>query len=308
MTSPILFRFPNLALVAGLLLSSVVYGGVASKPVTEHRSMEGVTQVEIIDTAGDVDVQGWDKAELDVTGTLSAEVERLEITPSGNRVTVRVVPKTGSLHFEWGMTQSGMTKIFVKIPRGVSLQAHLVSADIHISGVNGSQELQTVSGDIRSVANSDIRVHTVSGDAQLELSPTAHAQVSTVSGDATITGGGGELSFQSVSGDADLKTGLLSRAYFKTVSGDLTATVGLTPEGRFEAETVSGDLNIHFAGGMPPAEYDVSSLSGVLMTCDGRKGSKEGVGPGSRLTFRQGAATARVRVDTKSGDVNLCGR
>jgi len=298
-------RSSAVLLAFGCLLSSVSQAEAVNKSVAEHRSAEGVTQVEVIDPSGVVTVQGWDKAELDVTGNLGGEVERLDIQQAGSTITVRVVSKTLGLHIAWGKTA-----LTVKVPKGVALRAQLVSADLHVEGLGGAQELQSVSGDIHSTAAADARIRTVSGDVRLDVLPSSKlVQLSTVSGDALVSGGGtGEFSFQSVSGDAHVKAGLLSRVALKTVSGDVAIASGLTPEGRLEAESVSGNLRADFSGGLPPADYDISSLSGDLSTCDGRKGAHQGFGPGSRLAFRQGAASARVHIDTKSGDVTLCGR
>jgi DUF4097 and DUF4098 domain-containing protein YvlB len=116
------------------------------------------------------------------------------------------------------------------------------------------------------------------------------------------------VSVNTVSGDGVLRLGTASRVKLKTVSGDFQVTVGLTADGRFEAESISGDLGIEFTGAMPAAEYDLQSFSGDLTTCTGRKAQHEGWGPGNRLNFREGAGTARVRADTKSGDVSICSK
>jgi len=131
-------------------------------------------------------------------------------------------------------------------------------------------------------------------------------EVQTVSGDLIIDGGGGEISINSVSGDGLLRVGGVARFKVKTVSGDFNVALTLAADGRFDAESISGDLNVDFAGALPPAEYDLQTFSGDLETCSGRKGAREGFGPGNRLNFREGAGTGRVRVDTKSGDVKLC--
>ncbi len=301
-------QFRGLWIVAAVLVTASAYGAAAVKTVSEHRAVDAAAQVELIDTAGRIEVQGWDKPELEVSGTLGAEAERLEITQNGVRSTVRVVGKgIAGIHFGWG--DAVATHLVVKMPKGGSLKAQVTSTDLRIQGLLGNQELQTVSGDITTAAAAETRIRTVSGDLHLDAAPTARlTQLSTVSGDATVTGGAGEFSFQSVSGDAHLKMGLLNRVNLKSVSGDLDATLGLSGDGRLEAETVSGDVQVSFAGALPPADYEVSSLSGDLSTCQGRKATQEGYGPGSRLVFREGAATARVRIDTKSGDVTLCSR
>jgi len=51
----------------------------------------------------------------------------------------------------------------------------------------------------------------------------------------------------------------------------------------------------------------VQSFSGDIRNCFGPKPVEEQYGPGSRLNFRNGKGGAHVHIDTKSGDVALCG-
>ena len=282
--------------------------GAATRTVDEHRAADAAGQVEIQNVAGRVEVVGWDKAEVAVSGTLGGDVDRLDITTSGTRTSVRVVMhESHGMNFGWH--GGGEANLVVHVPARSSLTTTLVSADLNVSGVAGNQELHTVSGDVTASAQHEVRVHTVSGDVHLTAGPESRlVEISTVSGDLTVTGGAGELSVNTVSGDGRLTVGTLSRAHLKTVSGDFSVTGDLTADGRFEAESVSGDFRITFAGGTPPAAFELQSFSGDLTTCFGQKASHEGYGPGSRLSFQEGAGTARVRVDTKSGDVTLCNK
>ena len=282
----------------------------ATRSVDEHRAAEAAGQVEIQNVAGRVEVVGWDKAEVAVTGTLGADVERLDLSSAGPRTTLRVVVhESHGVHLGWHSESPDEARLVVHVPQRSSLTTSLVSADLNVSGVVGNQELHTVSGDITASAQHEVRVRTVSGDVHLTVGPESRLlEISTVSGDLTVSGGAGELTINTVSGDGTLTLGALTRAVVKTVSGDFSITADLAADGRFEAESVSGDFRIHFPGGVPPAQFALQSFSGDLTTCFGRKAREEGYGPGSRLEFQEGAGSARVRIDTKSGDVTLCGK
>jgi hypothetical protein len=293
------------AALATLAWSGAV--GAATRTVDEHRPAEAAGQVEIQNVAGRVEVVGWDKSEVAVSGTLVGDVERVDITSAGPRTTVRVVlPESHGGSFGWH-GGGGEANLVVHVPAHSGLTATLVSADVSVTGVAGNQELHTVSGDVTTSAQHEVRVNTVSGDVHLTAGAESRLlEISTVSGDLIVSGGGGELTVKTVSGDGTLTVGALSRAHVKTVSGDFSITAELATDGRLEAESVSGDLRITFVGGVPPAAFDLQSFSGDLSTCFGRKAAHEGYGPGSRLSFQEGAGSARVRVDTKSGDVTLC--
>src|ERR1700678_4302060 len=118
-------------------------------------------------------------------------------------------------------------------------------------------------------------------------------------------GGGGDADINTVSGDATLELSDLANGRFKSVSGDMTVALSLAPDARIEGESVSGDVALKFAA-MPAAEFDVQSFSGGIKNCFGPKPMESRYGPGSRLQFKNGEGHAHVRVNTKSGDVQLC--
>jgi len=309
MTTPILS--PRLLAVAAAALATLAWpgaAGAATRSIEEHRPADVAGQLDIQNVAGRVEVVGWDKAEVAVTGTVGSDVERVDVTSAGTRTTVHVVIRE-SHGLNVGSHSSGSAELVVHAPARSSLTTALVSADLRVTGIDGEQRLHTVSGDVTTNAQHDVHVRTVSGDVHLTAGPESRVvELSTVSGDLTVTGGGGELTVETVSGDGRISVGTLSRAHIKTVSGDFSLTADLAADGRLEAESVSGDFNIMFTGPTPPAAFDLQAFSGDLSTCFGRKAAHEGYGPGSRLNFQEGAGTARVRVDTKSGDVTICSK
>jgi DUF4097 and DUF4098 domain-containing protein YvlB len=303
-TAPLLRAAIALALLSAFALPV----HAERRTIEEHKAADPLGQVEVFDVSGRITVSGWDKAEVAVTGTASSNVDRIDIASSGARTTVRVVLKNSreEHHWQWsGM--GGDSDLVVHVPRGSSLTASLVSADLSVDGVQGNQEITTTSGDVHTTAARELRVRSVSGDLLLNAGADSKTiEIETVSGDVHLSGGGGDVSVKTTSGDGSLTLGTVNRARIRTVSGDFSVTAGLTPDGRFEAESVSGDFQVHFAGGVPPAEFELQSFSGDLTSCFGPKSTNERFGPGSRLSYKEGAGTAKVRVDTKSGDVSLC--
>jgi hypothetical protein len=311
MTTPI--RFIRWLTCAAAALATLAWPAsllAATQTVDEHRPADASGQVEIQNVAGHVEVVGWDKSEVAVSGTLGAGVERVEVTSAGTRTTVHVV-----VHDMHGLSLgvhspgAGEADLVVHVPTHSSLMAALVSADLKVTGVTGDQRLHSVSGNITTAAQHEMHVRSVSGDVHLTAGAESRViEIATVSGDLTVSGGAGELTVETVSGDGTLALGTLTRAHIKTVSGDFAVNADLAADGRLEAESISGDFRINFTGAIPPAVYDLSAFSGDLVTCFGQKAAPEGYGPGSRLNFQEGAGSARVRIVTKSGDVTLCGK
>lgn len=295
-------RAAPLAVTLGLAL--VALPAHAERQVNERKPASAQGRVEIVNVAGTVEVRGWDRAEVEATGTLGDSVERLDFTTSGDLTSIRVVLPRG------GSYRDGDAVLVVRVPARSALSTSLVSADANVAGVLGALQMKSVSGNVVAEAARDVRISTVSGDVELDTKPgTNLLEVRTISGDLRVKGAAaGEIDVNSVSGDAFVDVGSISRGRFKTVSGDMRVSGALTADGRFEGESVSGDFTVDFRGAAPPAEYDVQSFSGSIENCFGPKAQEPEYGPGSRLTFRQGAGTARVSIDTKSGDVRVCAR
>ena len=286
------------AVLAGLSLPSLA----ATRDFSAQKSADPAGTVEIINVEGAIEVSGWDQAMVDVSGTIGDKVERVEVTSSANRTTVRVVvPSSGG---SWSGGNDAHLKI--RVPRNSALDVSLVSADLRISGVSGNQQLRTVSGNILGDAGGDLQVNTVSGDVNLTAHDGHHAQFKTVSGDVKVSGTDGDFTLNTVSGDAMVTLGDLTRAQLETVSGDISVVAGtLAAQGQLDATSVSGDLQVRFAA-PPDADIEVQTFSGDINNCFGPKPSEEKYGPGSRLNFRSGKGGGRVHIDSKSGDVGIC--
>lgn len=277
----------------------------AARNVSERKPASATGRVEIINVAGVVTVQGWDRAEVEVTGTLGDRVERLDFVTSGDTTTVRVVLPKGN---SWG--DASDASLTVHVPARSAVSASLVSSDASIEGVTGALQIKSVSGNVHGESAQEVRISTVSGDVDLDAKQgTTLLEVRTISGDLRVRGAAsGEIDVNSVSGDATVEVAKITRGRFKTVSGDMRVIGAFAADGRFEGESVSGDFGIDFRGSAPPAEYDIETFSGEIRNCFGPKAVEPEFGPGNRLTFREGAGTGRVSIDTKSGDVRICAR
>ncbi|HEV7986759.1 MAG TPA: DUF4097 family beta strand repeat-containing protein [Steroidobacteraceae bacterium] len=305
-------RFATVACV-GLALSCACGATPAwaeRRAIDQHASADPQGQIEIVNVSGRVAVVGWDKPEVEVTGTLGSDIGKLDIASSGTRTTIRVVlDESHGRHWGIGLHDPGDADLTVYAPRGSSLTASLVSSDISVRDLQGEQELQTVSGEVRTAALRAVRVHTVSGDVHVNAGPDSGLlEIGTVSGDLDVTGGHGDITISTVSGTGKLSLGTVTHARLKAVSGDYQLAMALATDGLLEVQSVSGDVVVDFTNGVPPADFDLHSFSGDLKACFGQKAEHEHYGPGSRLWYREGAGSARVRIDTHSGDVSLCTR
>jgi hypothetical protein len=290
---------PICALAALIVPWSLVQAG---KAIQEHRAADPQGEVEIVNVAGTVEVDAWNRSEVEVSGTAGDNVEWVDVSTAGNRTLIHVVSRSARA---WGA--GGEADLVVHVPAKSAVTASLVSADFKVTGILGDLKVQSVSGNLKGDAGGNVRATTVSGDVHLTAHAAKMIEVKTISGNIQLMGGGGEADITTVSGSVMIELADVTRGRFKSVSGDMTAELALAPDGQLESESVSGDVSLKFATA-PAAEFDLQSFSGDIRNCFGPKPMESRHGPGSRLEFKNGEGRAHVRVNTKSGDVRLCAK
>ena len=287
-----------------LLLGPCIFAQAATT-VDQHRPASPQGAVEISNVAGSVDVQGWDKPEVSVTGTIGKDVERVEVTGDDNRISIRVVLPSGH---SWGSRTDSEAHLIVHLPADSSLSTSLVSADLKISGVKGDAKLQTVSGNVTGDVGGDVRANVVSGDIKLTAMSAKMIEVKAISGNIVLTGGNAEAEVTTVSGDATVTLGTVTRVRIKGISGTLKSSVALSPDAQFESETVSGDVKGRNLPANLPRISMFNPSAAALQNCFGPKPTDIHHGSGQRVTFKTGDTHASVHISTKSGDVRMCAK
>jgi Putative adhesin len=293
-------RCSSIAL-AGALALMFAAATHAATSVDEHRPASPQGAVEVENVAGSIDVQGWDKPEVSVTGSIGKDVERVEVTGDGNRTSVRVILPHGG---HWGR-QDGEAHLVIRVPTNSSLSASMVSSDLKIAAVRGALDLRSVSGEIMGEGGGDVRANNVSGEIRLVANAAKRVEVKAISGEIDLTAGNADIEATTVSGDAKLTLGTVSRARFKSVSGSLTANLAAATDAQIDAESISGTVKLRFAS-EPSGDFNVQTLSGDIKNCFGPKPVEPRYGPGKRLEFKNGDGGGRVRVTSNSGEVEIC--
>jgi DUF4097 and DUF4098 domain-containing protein YvlB len=273
----------------------------AGRAVEERRPAAAKGIVEIIDLTGSVEVTAWDRPEIEVTGTVDDNIERVDLTTNGDRTIINVILHSGMKRF------GDETRLLIHVPVASAVSATLVSADFKLNGIQGDVKVQTVSGDVTGSVDGNLRANTVSGNVKVTAQKARRIEIRTITGDIHLAGGDAEVEITTVSGTAQVQLGTLTRGRFKSISGDQSVEFALAPDAQLDGESVSGNIVFNFPT-TPDAEFDVQSFSGDLSSCFGPPPAKSGYGSGSRLAFKSGEGHARVHVDTKSGDVKLCNK
>ncbi|HUO67259.1 MAG TPA: DUF4097 family beta strand repeat-containing protein [Gammaproteobacteria bacterium] len=258
--------------------------------------------VEVRNVAGSVEIQGWDKASVHVSGSTADNVERVDVRRDGNRVTVEVVMRDGSRS-----RSSEGTQLMIEAPRASALEVSTVSASIAARAIEGEQRLQSVSGSIDAEAfASDLNASSVSGAVTVHgHGSVAMTRARAISGSVQLTDIAGQVEAQAVSGSVDVAAIQLDRATLSSISGRVSLSGALGEHARADLTTTSGSLNMTFAG-TAAAEYELTTFSGAIDPCFGPPVSEPRNGPQRQHRFREGDSDARVRANSMSGSITLC--
>lgn len=288
-------KFFSLALLG--LMSAAATAEDVNKRI--DAASDGIVSVSNI--AGTVEIAGWSRNEVEVTGSLGKNVEELIFERDGDEIeiTVRAPKRHG---------HSISSDLVIKIPENSSIEVVGVSSDIEIQNVFGEQRLQSVSGDIESeVHEADVEVQTVSGDMTVQGDDIAgHTELSSVSGDVDAQNLAGEVAANSVSGDVTVVNSSFERVRLETVNGDIIFESELTDDGSFSLETINGDLEIEFNDSIS-ARFDIETFNGDINNCFGPEPVRTSkYAPGTELKFTEGDGDGRVTIKTLNGDLRLC--
>lgn len=273
----------------------------AAEEVNKSLDAAADGDVTVSNVSGSVEVRGWSRNQVEVTGELGSGVEELIFERDGKDVLVKV-----KLHRY--SSRNGSAELLINVPEASSLQVNTVSADIDVSDVKGEQRLETVSGDITAdVYGSEVDAGSVSGDIEVSGdNQVANSRLHTVSGDIEVENLSGELRSETVNGEIDVINGSFSRLTGETVNGEMVFRIRLLDGGRVDIETVNGAVDLEFEGDVS-ARFDIETFNGAIRNCFGPEAVRTSkYAPGRELTFTEGGGSGRVTINTLNGSVRLC--
>jgi DUF4097 and DUF4098 domain-containing protein YvlB len=198
----------------------------------------------------------------------------------------------------------------VTVPSGTRVKTDSISGDISATGIRGELALGTISGNIR-VQDAGRVVHgqTISGNVELvSAQDDAVVELSSTSGNVTARGVKvRRLELGSISGSVVGRDLQCDQANLHTVSGNVEYTGSLTPAGRYQFRSHSGDVRLTVGTGTG-FELEASTFSGEVRS--GLELRLEGRTGGRNRTIRGTYGDGRARIDASSfsGNVIINGR
>lgn len=287
-------RMKALVMSLAFMLPSAV---LADTDIDQTISMAADGLVQVENLAGNVEFTAWDRDEAQVRGEAGDSVEEVIIRETSSGVLVKIRNRKNERNMDG-------TDLHLRIPAKASIEAEGVSSDFTIRGSEGAAiTIGTVSGDVEVEANAErVDLNSVSGEVEFSGS-AKRVNAESVSGDVTLYGVEGEVRASTVSGDLTLEGDKLSRGQFETVSGDMVLSVAVAEDGRLSCDAMSGDVQLRLPASQEAA-FNAQSYSGSIRSDFGKVVSVSR-GPGSMLDEQVGDNSARIRVETFSGDITL---
>lgn len=293
------------AYLLGLALTATCSHALAGTPISETRAVDARVHVEISNVRGSVTVSTWDRAEVGVSGTLGTGSKALSVEGGGSNLSIKVQGPQDSGWFNWGSNSRMEDSILdIKVPRDAELDIDVVSAEVAVSGNTGrSLEIDSVSGKIRVDSTaSEVNISSISGSIEL-IGRGERVHVETVSGEISSRSAADRLKFETVSGSINVETAEYRELNASSVSGDISLRGKPAGDARLDSETMSGEVRVRFPAEVS-ARIEAETFSGRIRTDFGTVEEPEH-GPGRSLDTTVGSGSARLRIETFSGDIEI---
>jgi DUF4097 and DUF4098 domain-containing protein YvlB len=222
---------PAIALIGALAIATPAAAREQKETerIDKTASIRAGGQLRIKNFSGKVTITGSARGDVAIHAVRRATRDRLdhiklELRETANGVSIEANKKDDN----WNEKNENVvdTELDIQVPQDVKLNIDVFSSDIHVTGVNGEQDLHTFSGTINvSDALGSIDAETFSGDIEVKLAQ----------------GAGGRVEFDSFSGSLDASGGMTTRsASRRRISGN----IGSGGSADYNFKTFSGDVII----------------------------------------------------------------
>lgn len=280
------------AAVTAVTLLVVGAGTLRAQRLDTTLAVTGQPRLSVNNLSGTIVIRSWSRGQV----RIQAEYDRADvvITRAQDRISVRTETHRGDNEVDYT----------ISVPRGTSVEVSAVSSDVHVSDVCGSISLNTTSGDVDvTCIDGDSQIQTVSGDVTVSNARARHLEVGSTSGDVVVRDLHGSLATNAVSGDLTLTDIVGDEVTAETVSGDVQYDGAIQDNGRYSFEAHSGDITVRVPSTMN-ATVTVSTFNGDFSS-DFPVTIQPGPHANNQWEFRQGNGSARIRLNSFNGTINL---
>lgn len=281
-------RTLSLAAASAALLLAGEAG--AQRQVNARHDAASTGTVEIAIGNGSLRVVGWGRSEVQVTGSLAREGDRVVLNGSGRTTEVRVQGARG---------RAGAATLEVRVPAGSSIEVVTGQAPITVTGVNGAVETVTQGGVI-TVQGSPRTVEATTQHGGITVdAQTDRVMLTSMAGPVRVAGNVRQRAEISAMSGAVEVSGSVGEAEIHALNG--AVRVANVTGGRIEIGSVSGSVSV--AG--TRLRGNVESVSGAVVISGSLGGALNVTSHAGSVELRLPASTgAEVQVTSWSGDLD----
>lgn len=278
------------------ILAGLVMLGAQSAQTDTTFAVDARARLRMEGLNGDVVVRTWDRPEMRVKVT-DAEGSRLRVSSGPSTVSLTLDPVS------WGPGRSrGSGDLDITMPATMSASINGLDGDVSVEGSRGEVVVQTTQGDIRVTGGGGlVQLRTVHGDIDasgIRGRVDAHA----VNGDIKLTDVVGDAVATTMSGDVHLVRVDAASVDASSVSGDIAYDGAIKDAGRYALKSHSGDVTVAMPASAN-AIISVSTFNGDFQADIPVQLTEQQ--KGTRFSFTLGSGSARVDLESFSGDIRL---
>ncbi|HTS88098.1 MAG TPA: DUF4097 family beta strand repeat-containing protein [Gemmatimonadales bacterium] len=270
----------------------------AQAAITAGRAADPNAAIRVSSLTGSLRITTWPRDSITVRGRVDAGTGRFYLGGVPTALKLGIEPPDSG-------EPQGVADLDIVVPEGSRLWVKSSAAEIDITAGGGSVEVTNVSGQVRVAGQaSSVSVETLDGNVEL-AARSALGHVRTASGTIVVRGVVNDLDASTVSGRLYIgMEGAVDRVRLETVSSEIAFKGDLTREGRLEAETHGGDVELRLPVRLQAAYHLLSYGGGVVNQLVPPSVVRRGQGKGE-WSFQTGDGRATVMVRTFKGTITL---
>jgi DUF4097 and DUF4098 domain-containing protein YvlB len=271
-------------------------GGPESAPRTSQEvPVAKGARLVLTNNAGEVVVTSWDRDAVKVEASHS-DRESIDVQTADQTVRIRSRAARGA---------SGLVDYRLTVPRWMPVNLSGSYLEAAIEGTSAEVTVETVHGNVRVVGGSGaVSVRSVMGVISVDKA-SGRVQATTVNEGIRLTNVTGDMTAETTNGDIVIDSAQGASLEASTVNGDITFNGTVRDSGAYRLTTHSGDIRAGL-GGARNATVFVRTFQGDFSS-DFPIQLPDGQGDDSskRFNFTLGSGSARIEVQSFSGDIHL---
>ena len=249
--------------VRGVLLVTAALVPALAAPLHAQRKVQAAhattsdVSVRLFASVGTVQVIGWEKDSVVISGTVAKGSQVALGTPSA------VASRGLKLFVESPTEEAGRVgTLTMRVPRNARVWLKTGSADVTVSDVTGGLDVNIVGGSI-TVRGSprELRAESMDGAVTVDGAPP-WMRVKTATGNISLRGGQ-DVGASTISGTIDARGGESERIKLESTTGDIRFALGLARGASVEMETHSGAIDVQLLR-RAPLDVDAATVMGAI--------------------------------------------